>query len=230
MMCVVRKRSVIGRGGKGLRWNVSRQLTEICKQGWMNDAYELLLEEWRVGLAEKEEETKNAARLEQQKVLEGTKLLDSAEGGAGMLHNITKPRPWRGGAQVIEHVFEDAQLLKRVEGKRQEWQEHWQVDTAEQVKDDHAVRATRFLTGQQASTRQAQELEQTALSLERSAEACGTFVVFLANVKQSGYWPVQASTRLFLPSHSEECHEWKTYCFIPHSHLMTGVVQSSSET
>ena len=32
-----------------------------------------------------------------------------------MLHTITKPRPWRGGAHVSEDVFEDAQTLKRVE-------------------------------------------------------------------------------------------------------------------
>ena len=40
-----------------------------------------------------------------------------------MLHNITKRRPWRRGAQVIEDVFEVTQLLKKVEVKRREWQE-----------------------------------------------------------------------------------------------------------
>ena len=40
--------------------------------------------------------------------------------GTGMLHNITKPRPWRGGAEVIEDVFEDAQPLKKVDIKRQD--------------------------------------------------------------------------------------------------------------
>ena len=39
-----------------------------------------------------------------------------------MLHNITKPRPWRGRVQI------------RCE---QEWEEHWQVDTAEQVTYDN---------------------------------------------------------------------------------------------
>ena len=29
-----------------------------------------------------------------------------------MLHNFTKPRPWIGGAHVIEDVFEDAQLFE----------------------------------------------------------------------------------------------------------------------
>ena len=52
-------------------------------------------------------------RLEQHKA-RVEKLLHIAEGGADMLHNITKPRPWRGGAQVIADVSVDAQPLKRV--------------------------------------------------------------------------------------------------------------------
>ena len=71
-------------------------------------------------------------RLERHKVWVA-KLLDSADGGAGLLHHITKPRPWRGGAQVLVDVFEDAHPLKRVEVIRQEWKEHWQVDAPEQV-------------------------------------------------------------------------------------------------
>ena len=51
-----------------------------------------------------------------------------------MLHDMTKPRP--GGAQIIEDVFEDAQLLKRVEVRRQEWKEHWQHDTPQQMMED----------------------------------------------------------------------------------------------
>ena len=48
----------------------------------------------------------------------------SAVGGAGMLHNIAKPLLWRGGTQVIEHVFEDAHPLKRVDVQRQEWKNY----------------------------------------------------------------------------------------------------------
>ena len=40
-----------------------------------------------------------------------------------MLHNITNPRPWRGGAQEIDSVFEFSNLLKRVEVTRQEWED-----------------------------------------------------------------------------------------------------------
>ena len=50
-----------------------------------------------------------------------------------MWNNITKPTPWRGGAQIMEEVFEDAQLLKRVEVKRPDREEHWQLDTPEAV-------------------------------------------------------------------------------------------------
>ena len=59
-------------------------------------------------------------------------LLDSAEGGTSMLHNLTKPRPWRGGSQVIEDVSE----LKRVEVKGQDWNEKRQVGTSEQMPED----------------------------------------------------------------------------------------------
>ena len=44
LMSSVRKMSAVGRRGKGLRWNVSQQLAEICDNGWMNDVYEPLWE------------------------------------------------------------------------------------------------------------------------------------------------------------------------------------------
>ena len=80
-------------------------------QEWMNDEYEPAFEEWEVWLSQKDEERKKTERLEQHKVWV-EKLLDSAEGRAGLLHNSTKPR---------EDVFGDAQPLKRVEVQRQEW-------------------------------------------------------------------------------------------------------------
>ena len=56
-----------------------------------------------------------------------------------MLRNITKPRPWNGGAQVIEDEFGGAQLRKRVEVNRQEWKDHCQIDTAEHFMEKQAV-------------------------------------------------------------------------------------------
>ena len=41
---------------------------------------------------QKEEERSMAERLEQHNVCVWKKILDSAEGGAGLLHTITKPR------------------------------------------------------------------------------------------------------------------------------------------
>ena len=71
----------------------------------------------------------DAKRRRQEKTQEGWNNVKFGLGnfwtvpkGAGMLHNITKPRPWRGRVQI------------RCE---QEWKEHWQVDTAEQVTYDN---------------------------------------------------------------------------------------------
>ena len=41
-MCVGMKMSAVGRSSKGSRWIISQQLAESCKQGWINDVYELL--------------------------------------------------------------------------------------------------------------------------------------------------------------------------------------------
>ena len=62
--------------------------------------------------------------------------------GAGMLHNITEPR---GGAQVIEDVFEDAQLFE-------EGEEHCHVDTPEQMMMDDTPWGKRSVEGTAGST------------------------------------------------------------------------------
>ena len=48
LMCIVKKMSKIGRGGKGPRWRISEQLTDLSMQGWMNDEYEPALGELEV--------------------------------------------------------------------------------------------------------------------------------------------------------------------------------------
>ena len=95
--CSPKKQSAIGCSGKGSRWNVSQQLADACKQGWMSDAYEPLLGEWQVWLTEKEEERRKEERPELHKAWV-EKFLDGVEGGAGMRHNINKPRPRSGGS------------------------------------------------------------------------------------------------------------------------------------
>ena len=62
-----------------------------------------------------------------------------------MLHNITRPRPWRGEAQVIEDVFEES--LKKVEVQKQEWKEGWQVDTPRTHDGRQAVGTPTFENG-----------------------------------------------------------------------------------
>ena len=65
-------------------------------QGWMDDEYEPSLEYCQVWLTQREKEREKTERREQHEVWIGL-LLDSVEGGAGVLHSITKSRPWRGG-------------------------------------------------------------------------------------------------------------------------------------
>ena len=47
-----------------------------------------------------------------------TQMIESAEGCAGLLHKVTKPTAWRGGAQVLKKEEEDARLLDGCEAKR----------------------------------------------------------------------------------------------------------------
>ena len=54
-----------------------------------------------------------------------------AEGSAGLLHKITKPTAWRGGAQILKKE-EDVRLLDRCEAKRKERATHWQFDESVQ--------------------------------------------------------------------------------------------------
>ena len=54
-------------------------------------------------------------------------LIKSAEGSVGLLHKITKPTAWRGGAQILKKE-EGVRLLDRCEAKRKEWTMHWQCN------------------------------------------------------------------------------------------------------
>ena len=50
------------------------------------------------GDEKKRDEKEKMEELHQHKV---EKTIKSAEGSAGLLHNITKPAAWRGGAQIL---------------------------------------------------------------------------------------------------------------------------------
>ena len=66
--------------------------------------------------------------LHQQKV---SQMIKRTEGSAGLVHKITKPAAWRGGAKIL-----DARLLDRYEAKRKEWTKHWQCDESVQNMED----------------------------------------------------------------------------------------------
>ena len=55
-------------------------------------------------------------------------MIKSAEGSAGLLHEITRPTMWRRGVQILEKEEEDARLLDRCEAKRKEKSKHWQCN------------------------------------------------------------------------------------------------------
>ena len=84
------------------------------------------MQKWYAWLEEmkKEDEKRKMEEMHQQRV---NQMIKSAEGSAGLLHKITKPTAWRGGAKILNEE-EDARLLDRCEAKREEWAKHWQCD------------------------------------------------------------------------------------------------------
>ena len=141
-----------------------------------------------------------------------------------MLPNISKSLFWRGVAQVREDVFEDAQLLHRVKVWRQAWKDQWQVDAPEPFVGKTASKTKalqdleeafpllnaeifkRAATSHKANVGVGSDRFHRKVPLDLGPETCGEHVVFLSKLEQCGYWPVQASTFLFLPN-SEKCHE-----------------------
>ena len=67
------------------------------------------------------DEKEKMEEMHQHKVAQ---MITSAEGSAGLLHNISKPTAWRGGAQILKKEEEDARLLDLCEAKMKEWAKH----------------------------------------------------------------------------------------------------------
>ena len=61
------------------------------------------------GAHEEERRERTMEEMRQQKV---EKMIKSAEGSAGLLHQITKPTLWRGVVHILEKEEEDANLLR----------------------------------------------------------------------------------------------------------------------
>ena len=67
-------------------------------------------------------------------------MIKSTEGSAGRMHKITKPTPWREGAQILWKEEEEASLSDCCEAKRKEWSIHWQCDEDVQNMQDNPWR------------------------------------------------------------------------------------------
>ena len=64
---------------------------------------------WHYWLEEmKKKDERKMEEVHQQK---RNQMIKSAEGSAGLLHEITKPAAWRGRAQILEKEEEDVRLL-----------------------------------------------------------------------------------------------------------------------
>ena len=84
----------------------------------------------------KKDEKEKMEEMHQHKVAQ---MIKSAEGSAGLLHKITKPKPWARGAQILEKEEEDVRLFHRFEAKRKEWSIHWQCNEEVQNMKDKTL-------------------------------------------------------------------------------------------
>ena len=94
---------------------------------WLHPGEEETMQKWYVWLEnmKKGYEKEKVEEMHQQRVAQ---MIKSAEGSAGLLHKISKPTAWRGGAQILKEQEEDARLLDRFEAKRKEQAKHWQCN------------------------------------------------------------------------------------------------------
>ena len=114
---------------------VAELLAADCAKAWLHPGEEETMQYWYAWLEKmkKEDEKRKMEELHQQRV---NQMIKSAEGSAGLLHKLTKPTAWRGGAQILKKEEEDARLLDRCEAKRKERAKHWQCDESIQNLED----------------------------------------------------------------------------------------------
>ena len=139
-------------------------------------------------------------------------MIKSAEGRAGLLHKITKPTAWRGGAHILKEE-QDARLLDRCEAKREEWAKQWlcgegvqNVEALEneelrkleealpRLKECELDKMSRLYKGKRGVERDA---FHPKVPLDLTKETRGEIVVLLEKVEQSGTWPKQVCTTMF---------------------------------
>ena len=100
-------------------------------------------------------------------------MIKSAEGSAGLLHKITKPTLWRGGA------------------KRKEWAKHWQCDESVQYVEDKPSGLYKEKKGVGCDG------SHPNVPLDLTKETRKEIVEFLEKVELSGKWPQQECTTMF---------------------------------
>ena len=151
-----------------------------------------------------EDEKEKMEEMHQRKV----EKKESAEGSAGLLHQITKPTMWRGGVQILKKEEEDARLLDRCKAKRKEWANHWQCDESVQNVENKPWKNEELKKIEEASPRLKEcDLEKASglykaktgvgCDLDFTKEPRKEVVEFVEKVEQSGKWPQQACTTMF---------------------------------
>ena len=103
-------------------------------------------------------------------------MIRTAEGGTGLLHNITKPTAWRGRVQIPKEEEEDANPSTRCEEKKKEWAAQWQCDTKVQDLDDKPCRNEELNNLEEEMSRILEkELEKAARTRQRREQDAMAF-------------------------------------------------------
>ena len=111
--------------------------------------------------------------MTQQKV---THMIESAEGGAGLLHKITERASWRGGAQILKKEEQDARFLDRCEAKMKEWAKHRQCSESVRNLEDKPLKNEELKKLDEAFPRQKEcDLEKASRLQEKTGVGCDGF-------------------------------------------------------
>ena len=95
---------------------VSELSAADCEKVWIHPGWEDTMQKWH----ELSEKPKNEnGKIEERHHQNVAQMIKSAEGSAGLLHKITQPTAWRGGAQILKKE-ENSSLLDRCEAERKE--------------------------------------------------------------------------------------------------------------
>ena len=143
-------------------------------------------------------------------------MVKSAVGCAWLLHGITKSAAWKGGVQISKKEQEDARPMDRCEENKKALAWHWQCDEDEQSLNEKPWKNEELKKEEDALPRLGEsDLEKASrIYKAKTGMGCDGFhpkgslgldkrdnrgrVEFLEKVEQSGKWPQQACTTMFL--------------------------------